>query len=166
MNIKTAFFAAVALAAVAMPAAAQDVYGATADLNGQQVRIANTVTIMEDGDRWKVNELKRRLDRLYRQDGATYSDAEYGENFRRLVVRQMEFSRDSILLAVADNAQGERKTVVLLRVRDGSERTYVMDRSRNVILPITALLSQGWTFHARETEPGGVFVNFDGDKLS
>jgi len=56
--------------------------------------------------------------------------------------------------------------VVLLRVRDSRERTYVMDRGRSVILPIRALTSRGWTFVARETEPDGIFVNFDGTNLS
>lgn len=169
-----------AAASAAAPAATYAMIGA------EQVRVATTLSIMEESDRDRMNRYARRLMREVRRtpealdyrtiaeipDARTvgYGDCKSFSVAYRNFLRSMGYHPDSLLLSVVDLPNGDPHMVLLIRVKDYvnglSEKTLVYDPNRPVILPIQALMRDGYRFRAREVAPGGPLVNFDGRQIS
>lgn len=172
--------------APAAPAAGASAAATYAMLGTEQVRVATTLSIMEEGDRDRMNRYARRLLREVRRtpealdyrtvaeipDARTlgYGDCKSFSVAFRNFMRSMGYHPDSLLLSLVDLPNGDPHMVLLIRVKDEvngmSEKTLVYDPNRPVILPVQALMRDGYRFRAREVAPGGPLVNFDGRQIS
>lgn len=180
MTIKSALLVAAAFASLASasPSAAEQY----STINGQPVKIATVHTELRDGDRRAFNDAARELSRSVR---ISYTPLPYrtlqeipdarvtgvgdcktlSVAFRNILVEDMGFDRESLLLATATLPDGRGHMVLLINVTDGDrQRTLAYDPQRREVVPVEDLTRAGYDWDGRESYPDetGIMLRFNG----
>jgi predicted transglutaminase-like cysteine proteinase len=153
---------------------------AYANINGEQVYVAMSMTSLRPRDLDDMNRLKYQLEREVRRvDPLPYRtlteipDArDIGEGdcksfsvaFRNMLISEMGWPSSTLHLASATTEDGQPHMVLLIEVReDNREKIYVFDIRVSEIVEISQLTEHGYRWSARESSMGSnVMLNFNG----
>lgn len=172
----------VSAAVVALATAAPAMADQWSTIDGQPIRIATIHTHLADGDRANFDRIARELHRSVRisrtplpyttlQSIPDARDIGLGDcktlsvAFRNILVSELGFDRESLLLATLTLPTGEGHAVLLLNVVDnGRQRTLAYDSLRRAVVPIEELTRAGYRWEGRESYPDetGRILNFNG----
>lgn len=153
----------------------------TVELNGQPVPVANSITVLQQGDMQMFEtERKALLAKVKLTDKplpyktvAEIPDAValgYGDcksvaiAFRKILLSK-GFFEDSLLLAQLHTEKGDQHAVLIIRAANGTKPVnYVFDTRTNKLETVEDSLRAGYKYFAIESVPGGPFIGWNGQK--